>query len=80
MFRTSDLYLASALKTILQRNPTVRIDGRLAEFDFPLDPIEAQQVADRYYGDGLSANLRRYVEDLRTLKSLIFQARETQGR
>lgn len=80
MFRTSDLSLAAALKTTLRQNPTVQINGRLAEFVFPAEAQEAQRIADQFYSDALTANLRSYAQDLRDLKSLIFAAREAQGR
>ena len=75
-FKTTDLSLAAAVRTILRHSPSVRINGRLAEFAFQVDSTQAQQVADRYYSDDLSANLRTYAQDLRDLKSLIFAARE----
>ena len=74
-FATTDLALAAALRTLLSVNPTIHITDRLAEFRFRVDPQEAQRVADRYYGDHLSVNPRRYSQDLRDLKALIFAAR-----
>lgn len=79
-YRTTDLNLASALKTVLRRNPSVQLNGRLAEFIFQVDSTEAQKVADSYYADSLSANLRTYAQDLRDLKALIYQVRDGQGR
>ena len=74
-FSTSDLALAAAFRTILSETPTVHVGSRLAEFRFSTNPNEAQRLAQAFYGDRLSINPRRYSEDLRTLKAMIFQAR-----
>lgn len=75
-FRTSDLHLASALKTVLDLPaPAIKVSERHSEFIFQVDPKEARRVAEAYYGDKLSANLRSYASNLRDIKTLIFQAR-----
>ncbi len=75
VYRTTDLSLAAALRTALSSTPTVHISDRLAEFHFQVNPESAKRLAQEFYGDRLSVNPRRYSEDLRTLKAMIFQAR-----
>ncbi len=74
-YRTSDLALAAALKTTLRRSPAVELTSRFAEFVFSVDPSDAQPIADRFYTDELTVPARRFAQDMRDLKSLIFQAR-----
>ena len=78
-YRTTDLNLAAVFRAVLSKTPTVHVGPRLAEFRFQVDPKEAQHLADQYYGDQLSINPRRYAQDLRDLKTLIFAARSQNG-
>lgn len=76
-YHTSDLALAACLKAVLRLPfPTIRVDGRLSTFIFEVDPVEAQSVADDFYNDRLSVPARRYAQDLRDLKALIFREKE----
>ncbi len=78
-YTTTDLSLAAALRNLLSRTPSVHLTSRLAEFRFTGDPAQAQRVADEYYSDRLTVNPRQYAQDLRDLKTLIFQARNENG-
>ena len=80
-YETTDLYCASALKTALNLPfPEIEADGRFSTFRFTtVDPARVQAIADQFYNDTLHVPARRYAQDLRDLKALIFQARE-QGR
>lgn len=80
MYRTTSLDLSATLRTVLGKTPTVQVNERLAEFLFDVDLQEAQQVAERYYSDSLTANLRAFAANLRDLKAMLHQAREAQGR
>ena len=80
-YETSDLYLAGAIKTALRLPfPDIRLNGRLAAFCYRVDLAKAQRIAAEFYNDSLCVPARRYGQDLRDLKSLIFQAREGKGR
>lgn len=80
-FETTDLYCAAALKTFLQLPfPAIRVGGRLSNFIFEVDPIRAERASASFYNDSLSIPARRYAQDLRDLKALIFRAKEDQGR
>ena len=80
-YETTDLYLAGALKTALRLPfPEIRLNSRLSAFAFQIDPTEAQRVAAEFYNDSLHVPARRYSQDLRDLKGLIFQAREGRGK
>jgi len=76
IFRTTDLALAAALKTTLRVNPRVSIKDRFAAFCFEADPQNSKRIAENFYANRLEGDLRRYSEDLRTCKSLIFAARD----
>ena len=80
-YSTNDLYLASAIKTSLRLPfPEIHVEGRLSSFIFRVDPNQAQQIATRFYNDELTVLARRYAQDLRDLKSLIFRAKEGMAR
>jgi len=80
MYRTTSLDLSAALRTTLGKAPSCQISGRLVEFIFPVDPKEAQRIADQFYSDSLTANLRAFSANLRDLKAMLHQAREVRGR
>ncbi len=80
-YETTDLSLAAAIKSELRLPfPEIRLDGRLSTFVFSVESQLAQQVATRFYNDDLQISARRYAQDLRDLKALIFRAKESQGR
>ena len=75
-FSTTDLYLAGAIKLVLNLPPpTIRPSGRLSTFVFEVDPSQAQRIAAEFYGDSLHVPARRYALDLRDLKGLVCQLR-----
>jgi hypothetical protein len=74
-FRTTDLYLAGALKSATNCNPSVFIREHRCEFSFQIDAIESEDLVDRYFRGQLSLPALRFAESLRTLKALIHQAR-----
>ena len=79
VYQTTDLYLAAALKTALGLPfPDIQAEGRFSTFIFQVDPAQAQQAAERFYADTLTVPARRYAQDIRDLKTLIFQTREGQ--
>ncbi len=80
-YETTDLSLAAALKSEFRIPfPEIRLDGRLSTFVFSVDPGLAQEAATRFYNDELQISARRYAQDLRDLKALIFRTKEVQGR
>ena len=82
IFETTDLYCASALKTFLQLPfPEIEVNGRFSIFRFTtIDSVKAQAIADQFYNDTLHVQARRYAQDIRDLKALIFRAKESSGR
>ena len=79
IFETTDLYFASALKTFLQLPfPEIEANGRFSTFRFvTVDSVKAQAIADQFYNDTLQVPARRYAQDIRDLKALIFRAKES---
>ena len=80
-YETTDLGLAAALKCALHLAfPEVRPNGNLSRFIFNLDSQKLEETVATFYDDTLMVPARRYAQDLRDLKSLIFAARGGQGR
>ena len=76
LFETTDLYLASALKTALRLPfPEIHLNDRFSTFRFQVNPAEAQRVAEEFYNSTLRLDAREFSFTLRDLKALLCQKR-----
>ncbi len=77
-FTTSDLYAAAALKAALNLPfPDILLQGRMSAFVFAVEPKEAQKILDQFYNDSLQIPAREYGQNLRDLKTMICQRRDS---
>ena len=81
-FATNDLYAAGALKAALSSLsfPRIVATGRLAGFQFEIEPTEAQRILDEYYNDRLVVPARKYALILRDLKGMVCEHRQSRAR
>ena len=81
LFETSDLYLASAVRTVLRLPlPEIQLKDRFCIFRFQVNPTEAQRVAERFYNGALHLDAREFSMTLRDLKALLLQQRGAKTR
>ncbi len=79
--KTSDLNLAAALRLFLRTTPRIELRDRFSEFIFEgVDTAEAERLANDFYSDRLTGDLKAYSGALRDLKTMLMTARGGQVR
>jgi hypothetical protein len=76
LYRTSDIYFASFLCSLDMPLKTTEVEktesGRKVVFVFQMTDIELQRMKASYFGGAGTVKARRFVDNIRSLKSMCF--------